>query len=298
MKQLYDALTNSMLRSETKDSDRTPGTIYRLHPGSVDSNIGPTSVEENTIIPSKNDQPSGTSSAGVDSNSPKLRSIPLPSSKPTLESLGIYESNIINENRRRPRQLFTAAEDEALLKGYAVHGFQWTLIQQDKRLNLSHRRATDLRDRFRNKFPEAYRDGGSVSGKTLQGQDRGAETGTGPQAAVTNKWKPQDTRGDRRTDSNSADTYYCDIVSGKTLQYHTNNSQAVSAGQDNSQEDRDKKASSNKRIDNAKGSTRPQALLPDASVFQLPFDDRSTESSSVDTWGDNTLRPIIWDELA
>jgi hypothetical protein len=41
------------------------------------------------------------------------------------------------------------------------------LIQQDKHLNLSHRRATDLRDRFRTKFPNAYHEGGSVSGGSI-----------------------------------------------------------------------------------------------------------------------------------
>lgn len=71
------------------------------------------------------------------------------------------------KSKRRSRRPFTPAEDEALLKGYAVHGFQWTLIQQDKHLNLSHRRATDLRDRFRTKFPNAYREGGSVSGGSI-----------------------------------------------------------------------------------------------------------------------------------
>ncbi|KAL2784170.1 hypothetical protein BJX66DRAFT_95139 [Aspergillus keveii] len=89
-------------------------------------------------------------------------------SKPPESTSGIAEPPV--KCRRRVRRPFTAAEDEALLKGYSVHGFQWTLIQQDKRLNLGHRRATDLRDRFRTKFPHAYRDGGSVSGGTLLAQ--------------------------------------------------------------------------------------------------------------------------------
>ncbi|KAJ0422169.1 hypothetical protein BJY00DRAFT_98439 [Aspergillus carlsbadensis] len=89
-------------------------------------------------------------------------------SNPSESTSGIGEQPV--KCRRRVRRPFMAAEDEALLKGYAVHGFQWTLIQQDKRLNLGHRRATDLRDRFRTKFPHAYRDGGSVSGGTLLAQ--------------------------------------------------------------------------------------------------------------------------------
>ncbi|KAL4997671.1 hypothetical protein BDV10DRAFT_90448 [Aspergillus recurvatus] len=87
--------------------------------------------------------------------------------------------------RRRSRRPFTAAEDEALLKGYAVHGFQWTLIQQDKDLNLGHRRATDLRDRFRTKFPHVYRDGGAIRDSTLHAQmakDTTLKDGTIPPA--------------------------------------------------------------------------------------------------------------------
>ena len=74
------------------------------------------------------------------------------SNKPPYEQLE-------NPPERRPRHAYTAAEDEALLQGYAMHGFQWTLIQQDKRLNLGHRKATHLRDRFRTKFPQVYRNG-------------------------------------------------------------------------------------------------------------------------------------------
>ncbi|KAL2808392.1 hypothetical protein BJX63DRAFT_35815 [Aspergillus granulosus] len=92
---------------------------------------------------------------------------PTPSNPPE-STLEVTEQPV--KCRRRIRRPFTAAEDEALLKGYAVHGFQWTLIQQDQRLNLGHRRATDLRDRFRTKFPDAYRDGGSVSSGALLAQ--------------------------------------------------------------------------------------------------------------------------------
>ncbi|KAL4942202.1 hypothetical protein BDV06DRAFT_192687 [Aspergillus oleicola] len=89
-------------------------------------------------------------------------------SESALGALGITEPYNPAKSRRRLRRPFTPAEDEALLKGYAVHGFQWTLIQQNKDLNLGHRRATDLRDRFRTKFPHAYREGGSVRSSVLQ----------------------------------------------------------------------------------------------------------------------------------
>ncbi|KAI5801435.1 hypothetical protein DFH27DRAFT_58288 [Peziza echinospora] len=61
---------------------------------------------------------------------------------------------------RRERKPFAAYEDMALLKGFERHGALWSKIQGDKDLNLSHRRSTDLRDRFRNAFPERYTQAG------------------------------------------------------------------------------------------------------------------------------------------
>lgn len=58
---------------------------------------------------------------------------------------------------KRKRRPWTAAEDAALLHGVSKHGFQWTNIHDDAELNLNHRRATDLRDRIRNLYPEGYK---------------------------------------------------------------------------------------------------------------------------------------------
>ncbi|KAL4739100.1 hypothetical protein BDV11DRAFT_124983 [Aspergillus similis] len=117
-------------------------------------------------------------------------------SEPATGSLSVIsEPYTPAKARRRSRRPFTAAEDEALLKGYAVHGFQWTLIQQDKKLNLGHRRATDLRDRFRTKFPHAYRDGGAIRDSTLQAQmakDTILKDGTNP--AARSRQVPQDSK--------------------------------------------------------------------------------------------------------
>ena len=59
--------------------------------------------------------------------------------------------------QRRKRRAWTVIEDESLLMGVARHGFQWTAIHDDPELDLFHRRATDLRDRIRNKFPDGYK---------------------------------------------------------------------------------------------------------------------------------------------
>jgi hypothetical protein len=59
--------------------------------------------------------------------------------------------------QRRKRRAWTDVEDSALLAGVAKHGFQWTAIHDDPQLELGHRRATDLRDRIRNKYPDGYK---------------------------------------------------------------------------------------------------------------------------------------------
>lgn len=58
---------------------------------------------------------------------------------------------------RRGRMKFTDEEDEALLRGYEKYASQWQKIRTDPELGLEHRSRTDLRDRFRNKFPQQYK---------------------------------------------------------------------------------------------------------------------------------------------
>ena len=57
---------------------------------------------------------------------------------------------------RKERRAFTADEDERLLQGFLKHGPAWSKIQRDQMLVLGDRRSTDLRDRFRNAYPERY----------------------------------------------------------------------------------------------------------------------------------------------
>ncbi|KAI9733338.1 MAG: hypothetical protein M1834_003422 [Cirrosporium novae-zelandiae] len=61
---------------------------------------------------------------------------------------------------RRSRHAFTEEEDINLWHGYETYGFQWAVIQKDPSFCLGHRKSTDLRDRFRNKFSEIYKQGG------------------------------------------------------------------------------------------------------------------------------------------
>ena len=77
--------------------------------------------------------------------------------------LGINEAierDQINMSGRRRRRLWTREEDENLMRGVEKYGFAWTSMQEDETLNLKHRKATDLRDRIRNKFPDGYKNAG------------------------------------------------------------------------------------------------------------------------------------------
>lgn len=67
----------------------------------------------------------------------------------------IDSSSLVKINRKE-RRSFTSLEDQRLLEGFERHGAAWSKIQRDETLGLSDRRSTDLRDRFRNAFPERY----------------------------------------------------------------------------------------------------------------------------------------------
>ncbi|OQU97914.1 Myb-like DNA-binding domain-containing protein [Cladophialophora immunda] len=106
-----------------------------------------------------NDRPSSRSDTNLRADSP------IAEASPSIEILGIRHcrekadqmSSGQGSKQRRKRRAWTDREDENLLEGVARHGFQWTAIHDDPDLDLSHRRATDLRDRIRNKFPDGYK---------------------------------------------------------------------------------------------------------------------------------------------
>lgn len=205
-------------------------------------------------------------------------------SRSALESLGIPEPHVA-QTKRRSRRPFTAAEDDALLKGYAVHGFQWTLIQQDPRLNFSHRKATDLRDRFRTKFPHAYRDGGSVSGKALTNQNQ-SQSQTDSVGASTSRSHVANNSDQPPSKSHTTPTR----ASPRRSRSHV-----ATPSQSNSSQ-----------IDQASLPPLPQGFLehpvslPATGGLSFPLDEGPNADSSATEapWEDNTLAPMIWDELA
>ncbi|KNG80356.1 MYB DNA-binding domain protein [Aspergillus nomiae NRRL 13137] len=278
-KKLRDTLADALSRAETEGADGAPGKIRLPHPwpvsetppGGISAGSSQESLSSSGTPTEESELKNLTSQAKPASakTGPTLSS----KSKSTLASLGIPEPHFTIKSRRRSRRPFTVAEDEALLKGYAVHGFQWTLIQQDKRLNLGHRRATDLRDRFRTKFPHAYRDGGSVSGNSFnQSEESGLKDGK--DRASSSKRNLQPTKQLPSSQNGKSD-----------------NSEQSALGP----------------IDPALSPPAPPPGLPlesvagapSTAVFSFPLDENTANPSGVDpSWADNTLAPMVWDELS
>ncbi|KAJ6178915.1 hypothetical protein N7519_009376 [Penicillium mononematosum] len=287
-KQLHDTLANNLLKAKAEGSDEPSGKLHLSHliPSNFEPNSGAGSPACNPQEPSISSTAPDTDprdSTTAQSQSPSSgNSTPALSSKSrtTLASLGIPEPHV-SRTKRRSRRPFTAAEDEALLKGYAVHGFQWTLIQQDSRLNLSHRKATDLRDRFRTKFPHAYRDGGSVSGKALTSQNQAQESAVGtstprPHAGNTEQ-SPSKAYAMTPTQT-PATTPRTSVPIPPRLILRC--------------------CPRLRRAFLEHSMYLPPAAAAGALSFSLDDGPGTGASSAVETpWEDNTLAPMIWDEL-
>ncbi|QRV97615.1 Myb-like DNA-binding domain protein [Ceratobasidium sp. AG-Ba] len=67
-------------------------------------------------------------------------------------------TSIFEKTRSKKRRPFSKEEDEALRRGYEQHGTVWATIVKDP--VFQSRRSTDLRDRFRNAFPDLYQQAG------------------------------------------------------------------------------------------------------------------------------------------
>jgi hypothetical protein len=71
-----------------------------------------------------------------------------------LAEMGIQEPFV--KSKRRQRHAFSEVDDQNLLKGYEKYGAVWHSIRNDEQLGFSARHPTDLRDRFRIRYPEIY----------------------------------------------------------------------------------------------------------------------------------------------
>lgn len=77
-----------------------------------------------------------------------------------IEKLGLAtkDGKPFPKQDRRLRKGFSQEEDESLLQGFLRYPSQWKKIQSDPDLKLQHRTRTDLRDRFRNRYPQQFKE--------------------------------------------------------------------------------------------------------------------------------------------
>ncbi|KAG5297948.1 MYB DNA-binding domain-containing protein [Histoplasma ohiense] len=282
-KQELDAASTANILKPT-DQNSNVGQSPPKSPPAIPSMDGPSNLASDPKLTSKKSRVSASKT------NPSLSS----KSKSTLISLGLEEPCLSIKSNRRSRRPFTPAEDDALLKGHAVHGFQWTLIRQDKRLNLMHRKATDLRDRFRTKFPNVYREGGSINAKNANVVEQ-SFIGSNDSSAT----EPP-TAHDRDTSTISM------LLSGNILKTTSNRVQSDVADAGPGKRCSYQTPSNDTCPMNATDPIMlppPPPALPDlpsvtnSSLFSLQMDDVGSGSVDDSSWGDNTLPPLVWDEL-
>lgn len=108
-------------------------------------------------------------------------------------------TSIFEKTRSKKRRPFTAEEDRALKAGYEKFGTVWSTIVKDPIFQEQGRRSTDLRDRFRNAFPDLYQAAG-YKPRSLPKKKRGDASVCAPRQAADDQLLPSRmaTPGSRR----------------------------------------------------------------------------------------------------
>lgn len=102
-----------------------------------------------------------------------------------LAELGI--EGPFRKSQRRERRPFSEQDDREILLGYNIYGPAWTRIQRDSQFHLQSRQPTDLRDRFRNKYPEKYRSDDTTPKDSHKSDARGTDISSAAQSTFTLK---------------------------------------------------------------------------------------------------------------
>jgi hypothetical protein len=107
-----------------------------------------------------------------------------------IARLGI--STYFPKSQRRARRPFTADEDQAILRGFEKYGAQWQKIKSDPDLKLDSRGRTDLRDRFRNKYPDKFVEAGHKFKQPKEQKDGPSEASNKLAEEATFRWGEHD----------------------------------------------------------------------------------------------------------
>lgn len=162
--------------------------------------------------------------------------------------------------KRRPKRAWTEREDADLATGYQKHGYQWTAISKDITLNLAHRTGPQVRDRFRLKYPELYTNAGATPKEMVEQRRECARDRPAVNSGNGGRVEEGDLVEDEIDDE------------GREL-------------------DRSRRSS-------LAGGTRNLAIAS-GGILGLLNDEVGDERPSFhDDWGDNTLPPLLWEDMA
>ena len=181
-----------------------------------------------------------------------------------------YRDIDIKKNSDRPNPLppraWTDAEDADLVKGYQKYGFQWSQIARDPSLIFSNRTGAHVRDRFRLKFPDIYRDVSKsqrdavAEAKARKGKASGKVTPKPYDGLVA---IGEDVHG--HDDNSNEDEFECQALSNSTTK------QSLSA-------------------------TAPFNIM---GLLNDDDEDSRLSSFRYDEWDENvTLPPLLWEDMA
>ena len=84
-------------------------------------------------------------------------STPNPATEATFAYKPATKSPAKKSPLRAPKRLWTVQEDTELDKGFQLYGFQWNLMLKDPALSFDQRSCGQIRDRFRLRFPDVYK---------------------------------------------------------------------------------------------------------------------------------------------
>ncbi len=209
-----------------------------------------------------------------------------------------HSEPVVSYKPRRKRHAWTNLEDDNLLKGVAKHGFQWTAIHDDPELDLKHRRATDLRDRIRNRFPEGYKNAESkpIRSYTKRSEREGDSTiAITTQVVATSGVSAKTPIASPTQQNTPAPTHTYSNMTGPIPMRTADNQNKllapfapVAMSLNNNDKHRELSLEKDRDRDREKEKDHPGVTLPS---FTLEID------ANMD-WEDNTLPPLHeWDEI-
>lgn len=138
-----------------------------------------------------------------------------------LAKLGIHAP--FTKRKRRERREFTKVDDANLLIGFEKYNTSWHLMRDDTKLGFAGRHATDLRDRFRIRYPEKFAGAGckpKSKDEAMLKEKRNAKVAESSDAASTGE-KQKDAGDEENVDSTSQSSRSKDLNGNTQPRVHT-----------------------------------------------------------------------------